>query len=574
MKRKWLIVGLLLTMTLSLFFGFTACKEKPIELSSPENLRVEKRVLVWDKVDHATGYAIFINGKEYEATENSFSLHFLCKSGDYNLRLMALGNGKKYDDSDWTETQITLEAPIAHGYDENGYELFFIEEELGYSLSRGKADLTGDITLPDTYDDYPVIGIKKNAFVFMTGLYNYPNPITGERCNIVTTGIKLPNNLRFIESNTFAYMWGIEEIIIPDTVTEIGIMSFSYCKNLKRVGFPKGLKQIMNGAFESTALEEIDFPEGLEVIGDRAFYNEIDERANFHVSSSLSEIEIPDSVTYIEKRAFEGRENLRKITMSKNIKRMEERVFEDTAWYEAQADGIVYLGEDVIYKYKGEAPPHTQLEIKAPVKLIAGGAFRGQDNLEKVVIGEGVKLGGSLIFLGCDVLKEAELPSDLSEIPSSTFSGSGLERIELPSSLTKIERSAFAWTNLERIVIPANVKVLDDWFKECKNLKEVVLPEGLEQITGPAFLGCTSLTKVTIPSTVNYIGGGATFSGCTALTNIEFKNPNGWTVYDGRDEDFKEEIPASDLSNPATAILYFNDTYLWEDSCWYYWERS
>ena len=574
MKRKWLIVGLLLTMTLSLFFGFTACKEKPIELSSPENLRVEKRVLVWDKVDHATGYAIFINGKEYEATENSFSLHFLCKSGDYNLRLMALGNGKKYDDSDWAETQITLEAPIAHGYDENGYELFFLEEELGYSLSRGKADLTGDITLPDTYEDYPVISIAKAAFVKIVGT-QFPNVITEENCNIVTTGIKLPKNLRIIENIAFGFMLKIEEIIIPDTVTEISDGAFECCINLKRVLLPKDLKEICRSTFFNTSLEEIDFPESLETIGSCAFYNETTKWENFHVPSALSEIVIPDSVTYIETRAFEGRENLRKITMSKNIKRMEERVFEDTAWYEAQADGIVYLGEDVIYKYKGEAPPYTQLEIKAPVKLIAGGSFRGQDNLEKVVIGESVKLGGSMIFLGCDVLKEAELPSDLSEIPSGTFSGSGLERIELPSSLTKIERSAFAWTNLERIVIPANVKVLESsMFQECKKLKEVVLPEGLEQITGHAFLGCTSLTKVTIPSTVNYIGGGATFSGCTALTNIEFKNPNGWTVYDGRDEDFKEEIPAFDLSNPATAILYFNDTYLWEDSCWYYWERS
>jgi hypothetical protein len=101
----------------------------------------------------------------------------------------------------------------------------------------------------------------------------------------------------------------------------------------------------------------------------------------------------------------------------------------------------------------------------------------------------------------------------------------------------------------------------------------VILPEGLEQIKEYAFLGCTSLTKVTIPSTVNYIGD-KVFSGCTALTGIEFKNTNGWAVYKMRDEEFKQAISSSELSNPATAVTYFTDTYHGGDFLHYYWERS
>lgn len=53
----------------------------------------------------------------------------------------------------------------------------------------------------------------------------------------------------------------------------------------------------------------------------------------------------------------------------------------------------------------------------------------------------------------------------------------------------------------------------------------VVLPEGVTEIGGFAFRGCTSLTSLTIPASVTQIDGHA-FHGCTDLTSVEIAPGN------------------------------------------------
>ena len=65
-----------------------------------------------------------------------------------------------------------------------------------------------------------------------------------------------------------------------------------------------------------TALEEISLPDGIEYIGEFAF-----------ASSSIKNIEIPDSVTTIGAEAFTGCRNLERVVLSKNIKVLDEYVF-------------------------------------------------------------------------------------------------------------------------------------------------------------------------------------------------------------------------------------------------------
>lgn len=109
---------------------------------------------------------------------------------------------------------------------------------------------------------------------------------------------------------------GIEAVSIPNTVTVIGINTFSGCKNLKKITLPKNLKIISKNAFSSSGLERVSTPEtvtrigesafdscrflqtailrkGLESIGDYAFFN-----------SGLWNVSVPESVTDIGKNAF------------------------------------------------------------------------------------------------------------------------------------------------------------------------------------------------------------------------------------------------------------------------------
>lgn len=62
-------------------------------------------------------------------------------------------------------------------------------------------------------------------------------------------------------------------------------------------------------------------------------------------------------------------------------------------------------------------------------------------------------------------------------------------------------------------------EIQQETFKDCCDLYEISLPEGLEKIGIYAFLRCSSLESISIPSTVTTLENG-TFSFCKRLTTI------------------------------------------------------
>lgn len=80
------------------------------------------------------------------------------------------------------------------------------------------------------------------------------------------------------------------------------------------------------------------------------------------------------------------------------------------------------------------------------------------------------------------------------------------------------------WNGVPKDVVkvrvhPSIVEVEHFSFRHCKHLKEVVLNEGIQKIGDQAFIGCTSLESITLPSTVTEIGVFA-FTGCKNLRNV------------------------------------------------------
>ncbi len=522
MKRKRIVyLSLVIVLICALTAGITVLLTQNKQLQTPQNLLVEKRILTWDKVENASGYVISIRGKEYETSECRFELYFLSESSTYKVEVMALGDWKRYTDSNWASTLITLEAPVAHGYDQLGYEYTLLEDKTGYEVSRGNANLQGEITIPDYFGDYPVKRIAEYAFT----LENYQkNCFTEGNCNIVTTGINLPKHLESIGKSSMAYMVRLEKIVIPDTVKEIGGSAFYGNTHMRSVVLPKGLKEIPPTCFQETALSSITLPETLEIIGHDAFRCTTRDFGShvWHINSELSSVVIPESVTSIGNFAFQGRENLQSITFlsTKNITTFGYWVFDDTLWYKQQPDGPIYFG-NLLYKYKGEMPENYELIVPSTVKGIVGGAFYSETNgnLKKVVLPKGLKLMGEMIFEQCESLSEVILPEDLEVIPKGTFAQTpSLKSIELPESILTIERAAFSSSGLTSIRIPSGIKIVDG-FLGCTELREVELPNTAEIIAEDAFARCSSLKSITLPSSLKEIGRSA-FSG-SGLTSIE-----------------------------------------------------
>ena len=133
-----------------------------------------------------------------------------------------------------------------------------------------------------------------------------------------------------------------------------------------------------------------------------------------------------------------------------------------------------------------------------------------KNNLEKVVVENGVTSIGSYAFYGCSSLKEVVLPESVTEIRSNAF---------------------YDCTMLKTINIDKITKLWSNVFTGCDSLESVILAEGLAYVSSGTFSDCKGLKSLTISSSVTSFEEG--FYGCTSLESIVVADGN--TVYSSQD---------------------------------------
>ena len=199
----------------------------------------------------------------------------------------------------------------------------------------------------------------------------------------------------------------------------------------------------------------------------------------------ITSVIIPDTVRFIGNRAFKNCNDLVDITFPSGDIDLCFDSFEDCAWYEAQPDGIVYIGSTV-YNYKGECP--SEVTVRDGTTRLTAMAFYGQ---------------------------------------------TGLTGINLPESLTIIGSAAFeSCTNLKKVVIPNGVtEISSGAFDKCTALSEVIIPDSVNKIGVEAFYDCNNLKSITIPASVSNIG-------YMAFGYYYDKNAEPWYERDKKIDDF------------------------------------
>ena len=214
---------------------------------------------------------------------------------------------------------------------------------------------------------------------------------------------------------------------------------------------------------------------GVKVIGNNAFGGcKIGDRA-FYECSSLTSINIPNSVTNIGYRAFWSCKSLTSINIPTSVTNIGDSAFE-------------------------ECSSLTNIDIPNSVTNIGHGAFSGCDSLTKIIIPRSVVNLNGNPFRAWDGNLHNE---------SKAFI------YENQVLFNKDKTTLIAYRSKEKnYIIPNSVTYIgNDAFFDCKSLTSINIPNSVTNIGNRAFRGCDSLKRINIPDSVTYIGNLA-FASC------------------------------------------------------------
>ena len=223
-------------------------------------------------------------------------------------------------------------------------------------------------------------------------------------------------------------------------------------------------------------------PEDVTRIEEEAFYGDV----------SIDAVVLPEGVTYIGPRAF-ARTSVREIHLPSSLSYIAEDAFSGSPLQRASAPAGSYACSWAQARHL--IPPET----------------------DAALFTYSSPSGGKVTVTG--LADPDSCPSSL-VIPALSPDG---------SRIAAVGESAFEGQSmLTDVVLGANVETVGaKAFKDCVALTGVTLPEGLKSLSGTVnydygvFSGCTSLSFVVIPSTLETIGNYA-FHNCTSLTTLAF----------------------------------------------------
>lgn len=257
--------------------------------------------------------------------------------------------------------------------------------------------------------------------------------------------LTLPNNLRSIGSSAFFWCWSLTELVCPSTLVSIGDLAFTTCKNLKSVQLNDGIYEIGEQAFSYCHnLEQITIPAGAQ-IGANAFA----------FCRNLTSVTV-EQMAVLDFGAFAGNPKLAELRLASHIDFYGARIFQGCPML-ADEDGFVIIG-GTLYDYCGKASVVT---VPDHVQYVDEGAFRDNDQLEKVIFPEGFREFADGAFEQCKNLVN-ELGFNIVRNVLFEYWGDA-EEVTIPEGITAIGKNAFAYKeNLKHLHVPAQVTYIGE----------------------------------------------------------------------------------------------------------------
>lgn len=214
----------------------------------------------------------------------------------------------------------------------------------------------------------------------------------------------------------FAYLYGMEEIVLPAKLKSIGDDAFIFCRSLK----------------------SINIPESVQKIGLRAFLG----------CSSLKSMKLPIGITEIKSGLLSGCTNLTSID-------------------------IPYTTEEIGHNAFSKCTSLKSIELPYSLNNMGISVFYGCTALTSVTIPKNIRYINDYTFYGCTSLTSVEMPLTVTKIGNQAFYRcTALVRQDIPSNVTEIGSEAFCGcSRLIDLTIPLGIKSIGERaFKDCNAL--------------------------------------------------------------------------------------------------------
>ena len=256
-------------------------------------------------------------------------------------------------------------------------------------------------------------------------------------------------DFRFVENNGQITITGrrgrATDVVIPERINGMPVVAIGYRAffinrgnhRLTSLTIPNSVTHIGNRAFQGNRLTSLAIPNGVTHIGYRAFQG-----------NRLTSLTIPNGVIYIGYRAF-YRNRLTSLTIP---------------------NSVTYIGNRAFYRNR-----LTSLTIPNGVTYIARRAF-AQNQLTSITI-----------------------PNSVTHIGNYAFYENRLTSLTIPNGVTYIARRAFAANQLTSVTIPNGVTYIGYRAFYRNQLTRVTIPNGVIYIGYRAFYG-NRLTSVSVPN--------------------------------------------------------------------------
>eukprot|EP00980_Cylindrotheca_fusiformis_P005997 scaffold1284_cov108-Cylindrotheca_fusiformis.AAC.11 len=264
----------------------------------------------------------------------------------------------------------------------------------------------------------------------------------------------------------------------------------------------------------------------------------------FHWCTALVQVQLPDTLTRIERFAFSCCSNLRCVQFVSP----DYSVVETSCFNQNLEDGVLLFPKRVVLQVDDCAFSFCDglrkvvvcsistklgkvrncsgllsIELPEGLQVIETSSFGTLISLTMVKIPSSVIKIGSYNFFACRSLRSVDLPHGLLEIEDNNFwRCDSIETLHIPATVSSIGKSTFAsCIGLKHIKLPPTLERIEENFcSGCERLEFVEIPKTVKRIDRDAFSYCSSLSHVRIPSSVESMGCGA-FSGCSSMISIE-----------------------------------------------------